>query len=272
MKGASRMFSNETLKKMTVKQLKDLAQEEKVSIPAKAKKADIIKLILESQKVLETAQEKRSELGSNPSSQTAQQPFYDPQGNAKEDYFNSIPELPGHYGRNKLVFMIRDPQWGFVYWEMNESLINEHNLNNKERFLRVYDISESGSPERTTSFFDIKLDGMSHNWYIKLAQANRTFIVDLGYFQEGRFITVLRSNPGTTPRDAISDQLDQEWMMNDKLFAKIMGASGADSLFQQNASQELMKFISANINESLSSGSISSANVSSFGISSNMNR
>lgn len=264
------MFSEDNLKKMTVKQLKDVAGEQKVKIPSKSKKADIIKLILQAEKVVESAGEKKRELKSNPSSQTAQQPVEAKSFSMKEDYFNSIPELPNYYGRNKLVFMIRDPLWGYVYWEMNDSLKNEHNINSSEMFLRVYDISDSGAAERATSFFDIKLNAGSESWYINLSVANRTYIVDLGYFRDGMFVTVLRSNPATTPRDSISDQLDQEWMMNDRLFAKIMGASGADSLFQQNASQELMKFISGNINESLSSGSLSSANVSSFGISSNL--
>lgn len=245
------MFDEKALKAKTVKELKSIAKENTIAVPTKAKKNDIIQLILEAQKVSETAAEKKKDLEDNPSSGQGA-----PENKTPQPFFNDIPELPEVYGKNKLVFMVRDPLWGFVYWEMNENLYNEHNLTDQEKYLRIYDISSASSPEDSDSYFDIKINDLANNWYIKFPQSNKTYIVDLGYFKDGTFVTVMRSNPATTPREDVSDQIDEEWMLTGDQFATILRASGADELFQQIGSQELMKFLAGNVSEenSLSSG------------------
>ena len=168
-----------------------------------------------------------------------------------------LQELPEAYGKDRLIFLIRDPAWGFVYWEIESNTRFKHNLDGTEKYLRIYDITDSNSCENCSSFFDIKIDGSTNNWYINLQKANRSFIVDYGYFKDNNFVTVLRSNTGKTPRDAVSDQIDQEWMLTDEQFRLIFLASGADSLFKHDGSQELMKFISGNVEEGISSGGAS---------------
>jgi len=164
-----------------------------------------------------------------------------------------MPELPSSYGKNKIIFMIRDPYWGFAYWDISEELKKEHNLLNIDKFLRVYDITSNNTPDAPDSFFDIKVNNEANNWYIKLPSPNRNFIIDYGYFKNGNFITLLRSNPARTPRDNVSENIDEEWMLTDDQFALIMKASGADQLFQQIGSQELIKFLASNLNEEISS-------------------
>jgi len=174
--------------------------------------------------------------------------------------------------------MVRDPFWGFVYWEITEKLINQYNAGGVEHYLRVYDINGGKSPENPNSYFDIKLGFGANNWYIKFPSPNTTYIIDLGVFKDGKFITLLRSNPATTPRDDVSDQIDVEWMMSDEMMRKLLKASGADQLFQQMGSQELMKFLAGNISEGneFSSGlmpnSFTNPNLSSSSISSSMNK
>lgn len=221
---------------------------------------------MEAKKNQETVTSKKNEISNEAPAQTSsvynQPQFQQPQ----EDFFNSTPDLPSNYNKNKLVFMIRDPHWAFAYWELNEALINEHDLNNKTRIIRVYDITNTRTVETADSYYDINLTDNADNWYINLNQPNRTFILELGYLYNGIFIPLVRSNPGTTPRDDISDQIDQEWMLNDEQFSTILNASGANQLFMQIGSQELMKFIAGNISEesSISSGNISSPLGSSF--------
>ena len=111
--------------------------------------------------------------------------------------------------------------------------------------------------KNSDSFFDIKVNDLANNWYINLGAPNKTYIVDLGYFKDSKFITLLRSNVASTPRDDVSEQIDQEWMLTDEKFRMILQASGGNTLFQHDGSQELMKFLAGNVEESLSSGGAS---------------
>ncbi len=187
--------------------------------------------------------------------------------------------MPEVYGKDKIVFMVRDPYWGFTYWEITQKLLKEFNLGDSERYLRIYDINGGKSPKDANSYFDIKLVPGADNWYIKFPSPNTTYVIDLGFFRDGVFITLIRSNTATTPRDDISDQVDVEWMMSDEMMRKLLKASGADQLFQQIGSQELMKFLAGNISEgndissSLLPNSFSVSNLSSGSINaSSMNR
>lgn len=108
-------------------------------------------------------------------------------------------EIPAGYNDNRIVLMVRDPYWLYAYWEISsEPLI-----------LRVYDVSD-------WSFFDINVNGRINNWYINVGRPNTTFCIDIGYLTlEGIFICAARSNIVTTPRDAMSSVIDEEWMIPD---------------------------------------------------------
>jgi hypothetical protein len=250
MPGSNKMFTQAQLKGLKVAELKKSADALEIHYPRTAKKADLIKLILEKQKVNETVSAKKEDLIDNPSSQTSQKVTH-------HAIYEDVPDLPNIYGKNKMVFMVRDPLWGFTYWEVTQDLRDQHGLNGSDIYLRVYDITENGDPDKASSWFDIKVGNDAMNWYIKFPAPNKTFIVDYGYIRDGQFVTVLRSNPASTPRDDVSDQTDQEWMLTDEQFRLILQASGADSMFDQTGSQELMKFIAGNVEESLSSGGAS---------------
>lgn len=248
------MYSIDKLKKEPLKELKKIAGNLKVIFTSKVKKDDLIKLILNSQKKQDQKlnDQKKEVLKDNSSTKSTLQ-----NNSNKKPNFDNIPDLPGVYGKDKIVFLVRDPFWGFVYWEITEQKAIEFNLSNANKLLRVYDISNSGTADKPDSFFDIQINNDTNNWYIKFPSSNHTYIIDYGYIANGQFITVLRSNAATTPRDDVSDQVDQEWMLTDDQFRLIMQASGADAIFDQQGSQELMKFIAGNTEENMSSGGAS---------------
>lgn len=245
------MLTKKDLEKNSLKELNAIADESNIKYSKSAKKDDLINKIVKDSKLKEETNKQKEMAKENISSQTAQQAFKKPVS------FEDIPELPSVYGKNKMVFMVRDPYWGFVYWELQANVIEEHGLDKIEQILRVYDISESGDPENASLTFDVKINNVANNWYVKFPSSNRTFVIDLGYFKDGQFITVLRSNIATTPRDDVSDQIDEEWMLTDEQFKLILQASGADSMFEQIGSQELMKFLAGNVEKNLSSGGAS---------------
>ncbi|HHV63108.1 MAG TPA: DUF4912 domain-containing protein [Firmicutes bacterium] len=130
-------------------------------------------------------------------------------------------ELPAGYGETKLVLQVRDPYWMHAYWEISEETIRDIqrmlgplNWNEAQRALRVHDITGIDFNGANAHYsFDIPINNVANNWYINVERPNRRYCVDLGVKNEaGDFILITRSNPVHTPRDGISEIVDEEWM------------------------------------------------------------
>ena len=164
-------------------------------------------------------------------------------------------EFPVGYGDNRIVLMVRDPHWLHAYWEINGkrrqeimSEIGEDNLNRSRLCLRVYDTDNWNS-------YDIHISNDARNWYINVPTANRTYCVDIGYITpDGRFITAVRSNWVTTPRDQMSEVIDEQWMIPD--WEKLYALSGGFGI--GHSSGEIREMIKRRFKEEISSGWISS--------------
>ena len=140
------------------------------------------------------------------------------------------PQLPHRYGVDRLALLARDPHWLYAYWEITATKQEEFNTsyglaawNSTHPVLRVYDVTGvdfNGSNAR--GFVDIHVGEHVDNWHIKVGEPDRSFCVDLGrMFQDGRFVTLLRSNTVTTPRASLSDRLDEEWMWIEGLYRSL---------------------------------------------------
>ncbi len=164
-------------------------------------------------------------------------------------------EFPIGYGDNRIVLMIRDPHWIHAYWEINDTrkqeIIREIGLDSFRRsreILRVYDTENWNS-------FDIDLNSGARSWYIHVAVANRTYCVEVGYLTaDGRFIAAARSNYVTTPRDAMSEVIDEQWMIPD--WERIYALSGGFGIGR--GSEELREMIKKRFEQEISSGWVSS--------------
>ncbi len=159
----------------------------------------------------------------------------DPPKQAEPD---PVPELPRSYGIDRLVLMVRDPYWLYAYWEITATKMEEISTkygpsvwDATRAVLRVYDVTGidfNGS--NANSFFDCSLNDRADSWHINVPEANRTYCVDMGrIFPDGTFITVLRSNFVTTPRDALSDNLDEEWMWIEGIYRTLRYQTGVSS-------------------------------------------
>lgn len=125
-------------------------------------------------------------------------------------------ELPEGYGETRIVTMVRDPYWLFAYWEISHSKRQELGLlgnHNRPMLLRVYDVTDIlFNGFNAHSSFDIEINDMANNWYIKVPEPNRSYCVDLATYNEaGGFQLIARSNSALTPRDGLSEQVDEEW-------------------------------------------------------------
>jgi len=183
-------------------------------------------------------------------------------------------ELPLCYGDTKVVLLVRDPEWIFAYWEINDDTRSKHNLirgrHNKTLALRVYDVTGvdfNGS--NALRHYDVIINDYAVSWYLRMPEVNRSWCVDMGYYHEtkGDFVTLTRSNIVRTPPGAISSSVDEEWMrVTSGQYAEIMRLSGGLDVKDFRGSEHMIKAISEKLKLQVEqsqgiSGGIASAHI-----------
>ena len=193
--------TKKTLKKVVSKKKKS----DQKNISSKPLKRKLPKKVLTSNSVDETINRMQKI-----KEQVEETKFYTSYVERKEAF-----DPPYSYSDNRIVLMVRDPYWLYTYWEINENKIREikrelgENLGGASLILRIYNTSD-------WNFFDIAVGSHIGNWYINVGRPNTSYCVDIGYLTtDGVFICAARSNVVTTPRDSMSDVIDEEWMIPD---------------------------------------------------------
>jgi hypothetical protein len=166
-------------------------------------------------------------------------------------------DIPGGYGIDRIVAMVRDPHWIFSYWEVTIDRLEgiEKRLGGEwqkcRMILRVFDLTDD-----SYSHFDIPLAPDSRNWYINTSP-NRRYQIAVGLLTpDGDFIEIARSNTVETPRAGVSDVVDDRWMIPEELFDLIFAASGGHDIHA--ASAELRELLEQRLIEEVGSGAVSS--------------
>jgi hypothetical protein len=128
-------------------------------------------------------------------------------------------DLPGGYGKDRIVVMVRDPYWLHCYWELTHHAIQRaeaalgQEWHGAKPILRLLDVSSHDTTSASESILrDIQIHGGCNNWYIDVGNPPKSFRVDIGYLSpRGRFYVLARSNVVTTPRAGVSDIIDENW-------------------------------------------------------------
>jgi hypothetical protein len=137
-----------------------------------------------------------------------------------KDLSAKVPkDLPGGYGKDRIVVMVRDPYWLHSYWELTRHAIQRaeaalgQDWHGAKPILRVLDVSSHDTTSTAESIVrDIDIHGGCNNWYVDVANPPRSFRIDIGYLSKhGQFYVLARSNVVTTPRAGISDLIDENW-------------------------------------------------------------
>ncbi|NLK63151.1 MAG: DUF4912 domain-containing protein [Fusobacteria bacterium] len=147
-------------------------------------------------------------------------------------FFDGDP-LPEFYNENTMVLMPKNPQWVYAYWEITNSKIEElrntygDKLNGAKPAIRVYDVTlKDFNGNNANSYFDLELPENTRDWFIGGLNSKATYIADFGFkSQDGEFIVALRSNIVATASDFISNNIDEEWMIVEEYFKKILERS-----------------------------------------------
>ena len=140
--------------------------------------------------------------------------------------------LPGSYEEDRLALLSRDPYSLFAYWEISSSTREriredwgEEIWHGSSPVLRIckHNRSKKGDID---SLVDINLEPDAANWYISINGPDHYYHAELGWRRpEGTFFSLLTSNLVRTPRDSISNLIDENWQLPDwksrKLFRRI---------------------------------------------------
>ncbi|MDA0691937.1 MAG: DUF4912 domain-containing protein [Nitrospinae bacterium] len=144
-----------------------------------------------------------------------------------ESHQEVYQELPANYGDNKLVLLVRDPHWCFLYWELQSDKIEAGlgRLNRSENAVRH--VLRIHSPSGGGTYFDADIDFRAGSHYIQLSPPGASFYSEIGLLdQEGHFAALAVSNTVTLPLDGPSEIIDEQWMTTNENFEEIYMLSG----------------------------------------------
>ncbi|MCK4537485.1 MAG: DUF4912 domain-containing protein [Candidatus Krumholzibacteria bacterium] len=170
-------------------------------------------------------------------------------------------EIPSGYDRDHIAMMVRDPWWLFSYWEITETTFRKlekrfgDEWSRCKMILRVFDRTS----DRKT-FFDIETGYGQRRWYVNVSP-NRVWQTAIGLMSpDGKFTQIAVSDLIETPRDSVSDIIDDQWLVPDEVFEKIFAASGGYSRdgSTQKGSEELAVGLGRELLEKMGSETVSS--------------
>lgn len=144
----------------------------------------------------------------------------------------TVPErevlLPPAYGKPRLVFLVRDPYWMFVFWEIPPE--DAHRLlaqlnrgwDQVNWVLRMYSPNAETAQEGTT--WDTVIDPAALGWYLHLSPAGASFQGEIGLRDEsGNFAGLTFSNIATLPPDRPSHLVDELWPISETIHDALYG-------------------------------------------------
>lgn len=137
-------------------------------------------------------------------------------------------ELPGTYGENRIILLVREPGWVYAYWEIMEATrrtildyLPPEKRNSVRSVVRILSLKPGWKsmhqPENRV--LDIEVPYLVHSWHIDIGTEPRHVVAAFGFLTpEGHFIEVVRSNPVTVPSGKESDLTDEEWLTLEELY------------------------------------------------------
>ncbi len=162
-------------------------------------------------------------------------------------------DLPYRYQDNRIVLLVRDPWWLHTYWDISAEherevfeSIPQHERTDIRKALRVYNVTGVAHFDglNAKSYFDIVVGDVAQNWYINVENPENSFCVDIGFLTaSGKFYMICRSNIVSTPYFGISDLIDEEWVLPDEEYFRILGLYdlGRSSLERRRKFEEVFK-------------------------------
>ena len=181
----------ESLSSLTLRQLRQQASAVGVPLYSRKTKAALIKEIVLYQNKKEVEEKLVAKNSPN---------------NLSQDFSNNPTDI------TKVVFLPRDPEWAYVFWEISEIDRNKALSRGATRLsLRLADVTgqESGGVNKG-ALREVTVDSHSTEWYLPIPLGDRDYQVELGYRYRSQWISLAFSSsakvPSQRPSEVILDQ------------------------------------------------------------------
>tara|TARA_Y200000002_G_scaffold367095_1_gene358767 strand:- start:178 stop:1287 length:1110 start_codon:yes stop_codon:yes gene_type:complete len=183
--------NKEKLLSLTLRQLRQEASKLSVPLYSRKTKAVLIDLIIKYQKKVNKIP--NNTLDNNDpakSSKTLVQPSKEPVD-------------------TKVVFLPRDPEWAYVFWQISESDREKaKSLGASKLCLRLYDATGSREGKLNQGTLrEINVDSYSTEWYLPIPLADRDYKVELGYKYGFKWMSLAFSSISHAPSSHPSEQI-----------------------------------------------------------------
>ncbi|WP_408956293.1 DUF4912 domain-containing protein [Natroniella sp. ANB-PHB2] len=151
-------------------------------------------------------------------------------------------QLSDEYSENKIVMQVKNPTSAHIYWEFTTEQANlvlselgYQDLSQVPLILRLYDLTKN-------KHYDINTTLEHRDWYINQLNPGHNYLVKLGVIDDDmKFHPIIESNRIRTPRNTVSDNLDEDWMIVKDKLEKIYLLSGKGELEEGYSSPEIIK-------------------------------
>ena len=185
--------NKENLLNLTLRQLRKVASKLSIPLYSRKTKAALIDLIFKYQKVVKKSSDET--LIKENSNSLVQK--------------SSIVQTSKEDIHTKVVFLPRDPEWAYVFWQISESDREKaQSLGASKLCLRLYDATgvKEGKLNQGT-LREINVDSYSTEWYLPIPLADRAYKVELGYKYGFKWMSLAFSSTSHVPASHPSEQI-----------------------------------------------------------------
>jgi len=120
------------------------------------------------------------------------------------------PNIPSAVDdKTNLVFLPRDPDWAYVFWQISEDDREKaKSLGANKLFLRLYDVTGAKDGDfNQGTLREIAVDSYSTEWYLPIPVPDRDYKVELGYRYGFKWMSLAFSSVGHVPNSQPSEQI-----------------------------------------------------------------
>ncbi|MEI6231588.1 MAG: DUF4912 domain-containing protein [Planctomycetota bacterium] len=131
--------------------------------------------------------------------------------------------LPETYGLDRLVALVRDPEWVFVYWELSgktlDRLIQERGADFVDScawVMRLYRADEESAA-------DMEINPSAGGWYIHVGRPGK-YVFEMALLSpDGEWISLIVSSILGAPYAGVSERIDDVWRLTPEEEAALSG-------------------------------------------------
>ena len=182
-------FDQESLSRLTLRQLRIKASKLGIPLYSRKSKADLVKGVF----LYEEKKQLDQQLIDNKAEST------------RETTYSRTAET-------KVVFLPRDPEWAYVFWEISDKdRTNAQNEGAIRLCLRLADVTNRNNGEANPGTLqEVVVDSHSTEWYLPIPLGGREYKVELGYRIGHKWMSLAHSTSAKVPSLHPSEQiLDQ---------------------------------------------------------------